>query len=374
MKQILFIEDDPILGTVYEARLKSAGFDVSRFSDGEAGLKALQTSRPDLILLDMMLPRVSGLQLLQFIRSNAELSEVPVVVFSSVFKEELLTEIRSLGVQRILSKSQFVPREVIAVINELLHGPGGSAADALRVEADRVEARRAVQRQLDEQLAACRQLVADVGHKVDDEERLPLLENLRAPVRRLVSLASAGDQKAQSYFCDAVDVLLGELCRRPDRLNASTLRTVFQAVDFLFAAFDPGLKVALPAELSFQILMVDDDSIARRAIQAALRRIKQQAQECESAMEAMQLAAERTFDLIFVDMEMPGMRGAELCARFRASVNNRHTPVIFVTGHTDLQTRAQSTLSGGNDFIGKPFHFMELAVKALLHLLRGKLH
>jgi CheY-like chemotaxis protein len=186
-------------------------------------------------------------------------------------------------------------------------------------------------------------------------------------------VGSAVGLKSQAYFCEALEAFLNELCDQPSRVNASSVRTVSQAVDFLFEVFDFAKTLEVPDDLRFRLLLVDDEPISRRAVQVALSRIKQEALECGTTAEALRLAAERTFDLIFVDMEMPEMSGAELCAQFRSSETNRVTPVIFVTGHTDLQTRAQSTLSGGSDFIGKPFHFMELAVKSLIHLLRPKL-
>jgi DNA-binding response OmpR family regulator len=70
---------------------------------------------------------------------------------------------------------------------------------------------------------------------------------------------------------------------------------------------------------------------------------------------------------------MPGMSGFELCTRLRTYPTNKRTPVIFVTGLTDFESRARSTLSGGNDLIAKPFLFMELAVKALTHILKGQI-
>jgi PleD family two-component response regulator len=203
--------------------------------------------------------------------------------------------------------------------------------------------------------------------------RVPYIRNLRTSVRHLTGSASAVGLKSQAYFCEAFEAFLSELCEQPARINVSSVRTISQGVDFLFEEFDLSRTLQSPDDLKFRVLIVDDDPISRRAVQVALGRIKQQALECGTTSEALQLAAERTFDLIFVDMDMPEMSGAELCAQFRSSETNRVTPVIFVTGHTDLQTRAQSTLSGGNDFIGKPFHFMELAVKTLLHLLRSKL-
>jgi DNA-binding response OmpR family regulator len=70
---------------------------------------------------------------------------------------------------------------------------------------------------------------------------------------------------------------------------------------------------------------------------------------------------------------MPGMNGFELCTRLRALPTYKKTPVVFVTSLNDFESRANSTMSGGNDFIAKPFLFMELAVKSLLYVLRAQL-
>jgi DNA-binding response OmpR family regulator len=79
------------------------------------------------------------------------------------------------------------------------------------------------------------------------------------------------------------------------------------------------------------------------------------------------------FDLVFLDVDMPGMNGFELCTKVRALPAYKKTPVVFVTSLNDFESRANSTMSGGNDFIAKPFLFMELAVKALLYVFRSKL-
>src|SRR5438309_3591338 len=67
---------------------------------------------------------------------------------------------------------------------------------------------------------------------------------------------------------------------------------------------------------------------------------------------------------------MPGQTGLELCVKIRGMEPNRTTPIVFVTSHSDFGRRAQSTLSGGNDFIAKPVLLVELAVKALTWLLK----
>ena len=372
MKKILFIEDDPILGPLYEAQLKTAGFEVIRATDGEAGLGALQVTRPDLIVLDIMLPKISGVELLEIIRSSPGVDKIPVLVFTNSFQENILERVRQLGADRILSKSRFIPREVVAVINQVLNATDSPLSPLAEPLTDRTTT-EAFRKQLNDQLASCRQFSSEIVRRTTPDVRVPYIRNLRTAVRHLMGSASAVGLKAQAYFCEAFEAFLNELCEQPTRINPSTVRSISQSVDFLFEEFDLTKTLQSPDNLKFRILLVDDDPISRKAVQVALSRIKQEALECGTTAEALQLAAERTFDLIFLDMDMPDMTGAELCAQVRSSVTNRISPVIFVTSHIDLQTRAQSAVSGGNDFIGKPFHFMELAVKSLLHLLRSKL-
>ena len=87
---------------------------------------------------------------------------------------------------------------------------------------------------------------------------------------------------------------------------------------------------------------------------------------------ALTILKENTFDLIFLDAEMPGLNGFELCQAVRKLPNNENTPVIFVTSLTNFEVRAQSSLAGANDLIAKPFLMMELAVKSLTYLLRPR--
>jgi DNA-binding response OmpR family regulator len=118
---------------------------------------------------------------------------------------------------------------------------------------------------------------------------------------------------------------------------------------------------------------VDDEAISRRAVTYALEKAKLKTVSSEDPAAAYDLLAENRFDLIFLDVDMPAMNGFELCTKLRQLPAHKKTPVVFVTGLTDFESRTNSTMSGGNDFIAKPFLFMELAVKALVYVLRGRL-
>jgi CheY-like chemotaxis protein len=77
--------------------------------------------------------------------------------------------------------------------------------------------------------------------------------------------------------------------------------------------------------------------------------------------------------LFLLDIEMRDMSGFQLCERIRALPDHQKAPVIFVTGHSDFENRARGVLAGGNDLISKPVFPIELAVKAVTHLLKARL-
>jgi CheY-like chemotaxis protein len=87
----------------------------------------------------------------------------------------------------------------------------------------------------------------------------------------------------------------------------------------------------------------------------------------------LHLVKEKSFDLIFLDVLMPGMDGFTLCSRIRETPLNQHTPVIFVTSCVDLKARTQSELSGATELLGKPFLPIEITVKAITFTMRSRL-
>ena len=133
----------------------------------------------------------------------------------------------------------------------------------------------------------------------------------------------------------------------------------------------------MPADLAdhppIEILIVDDEMLSRRAIVYALEKAFLKATAVEDSEAAQAKAQTTKFDLIFLDVNMPGLNGFELCDKLRQNGLNKTTPVIFVTGTADFQARAQSMLRGASDVIAKPFMFIELTVKAMTFVLRNRI-
>ena len=210
---------------------------------------------------------------------------------------------------------------------------------------------------------------------VKAENEMARLKQVHELYRRFHALAGnagiAGMQQI-AYIADALEALLKELYEKPKNINASTLRTVASAIDFLAVLFEhsalPETEDAPPAN----VLVVDDEAISRRAVTYALEKAKLKSLNVDDPNVALKLLAENSFDLIFLDVDMPGMNGYELCTKLRTLAAHKKTPVVFVTSLNDFESRASSTMSGGNDFIAKPFLFIELAVKALVYVMRAK--
>jgi len=116
---------------------------------------------------------------------------------------------------------------------------------------------------------------------------------------------------------------------------------------------------------------VNDDPLNNRLVTAALQHAHLQPRTTQDPLTALKWLQETRFDLVLLDIKMPGMDGFELCRRLRLLPGYEKTPVIYLTSHSDFENRARSVLDGGNELIAKPVLPLELVVKAVALLLRG---
>jgi len=171
----------------------------------------------------------------------------------------------------------------------------------------------------------------------------------------------------------ALEALLFDLGERPQWINSSTARTVAAAVEFLIVLFEDARTVRRAETWTGEVLVVDDDPLANRIAQAALQRAKLNVHTAENSVIALSLLAQTRFDLFLLDIEMPQLNGYDLCRKIRCLPGYEKTPVIYISAHGDFESRVKSIVAGGNDLIAKPILPLELAVKAVTHLIRGRL-
>jgi CheY-like chemotaxis protein len=135
----------------------------------------------------------------------------------------------------------------------------------------------------------------------------------------------------------------------------------------------PGVRKDLATNPPVRFLAVDDDPISRRVVSMCLKKVAQAPDLADYGEAALEMAGRQAYDSVFLDVEMPGLDGFEVCTRIHELPPNRLTPVVFVTSHDDFESRAKSISSGGRDLIAKPFLSAEITLKALTLLFRGRL-
>jgi CheY-like chemotaxis protein len=207
---------------------------------------------------------------------------------------------------------------------------------------------------------------------VQSAQRRFLLDALDE-VRPLKNLAKSAELLPLHQVTCAVEMLLKQLTGKTSNMNSSSLRTATFGVTLLEELCQPGLKPDLLSDPPLRLLVVDDETFSRYALSNSLKRGLSEPDVAETGESALTLAAKRAYDLILLDVQMPGMDGFELCSRIHETVPNRATPVVFVTSLRDFDARANSILCGGRDLIAKPFLTFELTVKALTLVAKERL-
>jgi DNA-binding response OmpR family regulator len=390
MKKILIVEDDLVVANIYRDKFAVEGFQVETASDGQAGLDSLRTFQPDAMILDLMLPKISGVDLMRKVRSQPTFRELPIIVFSNTYLTSMIQEAWKAGATKCLSKASCSPKQLIELVRSTLAEPAssagsGSASAKPGVEASteespvqtgaqfQAELRKTFIGSLPGMLICLHALLQQLIKDDDDKSRLSKMAEIYRLIRSLTSSAGLTGLIYIAQVADALEALLKELQEKPANINVSTLRTVALVIDFLAILFENPEVVEKPGLPPVNVLVVDDEAISRRAVVYALEKARLKSLSVDDPQTGYNLLVQNRFDLVFLDVDMPGMNGFELCAKLRDLPLHKKTPVIFVTGLNAFENRAQSMMSGGNDLIAKPFLFIELAVKALVFTLRERL-
>ena len=388
MKKVLIIEDDQIIANVYRNKFAVEGYQAEAVFDGESGLKTMRTFQPDVMLLDLILPNMSGVDFIKQVRSEADFAKVPIIVFSNTYLTNLIQEAWRAGANKCLSKTNCSPKDILDVVRQTIGDSGAmpqaatpSASTAAKpnftdTEGDTKflsELRKAFIDSQPATLAALRAGLQSLIRANNETARLKDIHELYRRTHALAGNAGLAGFAHVSQMSAAVEALLKELYEKPKSINTSTLRTVAAAVDFLGFLFERGKRPDNPDPPPVNILVVDDEPISQRAVVYALEKAQLPSTSTADPNAALKLLTETRYDLVFLDVDMPGMTGFELCTKLRAMPQYKKTPVVFVTALSDFDSRTSSMMAGGNDFIAKPFLFIELTVKALIHVLRARL-
>lgn len=119
-KTILLIEDDPFLVDLYTTKFKKVGFNIEVIADGKEGLEKMRMKKPDLLLLDIVVPGVSGWEVLEDINKNKEFKDLKIIILSNLTSREEVERGLKLGASKYLIKAHYTPSEVVEEVKKVL--------------------------------------------------------------------------------------------------------------------------------------------------------------------------------------------------------------------------------------------------------------
>jgi len=117
-KKILIIEDEEILLNILKKKLIGEGFEVLTALDGEEGLKTMKENKPDLILLDILMPKKTGFEVMEEMAKDQELKNIPIIIVSNSGQPVELERAKALGAKDCLVKTEFDPQEVVEKVKQ----------------------------------------------------------------------------------------------------------------------------------------------------------------------------------------------------------------------------------------------------------------
>lgn len=122
MTKILIVEDDPLMSRMYQKIFKFEGFEVDFAGDGEEGLEKARTVKPTLMLLDIMMPKMNGLQVLEKLKLDPETKAIPVIMLTNLAGTQDAEAALTKGAVKYIIKSENEPKAVVNMVKEILAG------------------------------------------------------------------------------------------------------------------------------------------------------------------------------------------------------------------------------------------------------------
>lgn len=120
MAKIAIVEDEAAIRRMYVLKLKFSGFDVCEAEDGEMGLKVIEAEKPDLILLDLMMPKKTGDEMLRELRTFPWGEKIPVIILTNISKDEAPRTLWHLGISDFIIKANSTPQKVVEHVQRVL--------------------------------------------------------------------------------------------------------------------------------------------------------------------------------------------------------------------------------------------------------------
>lgn len=367
-KRVLLIHEDRLLANLFREKIESANFGVELAHDAESALKAMEERAPDAIVMDPVIPGPELSKLIGQLRERGGQPTLPVIVLPNARATyaEAAQEANAVVLQRAINP---VAEILDALQTRLNMERTAEGSKGLTFRADDGWLKMSIDA-APEVLMALRRALHEISREGGSSAAArELYQRVHAFAEEMAVLG----QRPLYCLAAQIEALAYDLQAFPEQINPSILRTLSQALDFFAHLLPETVRSKLKDPSAAQVLIVDDEEGARKIIMAAMRLANLKSVAADTPNTALAALGVQAFDLVFLDVGLPEMTGFELCSKVRMIPLHEKTPIVFITGMATFQNRVQSSLSGGNDFVGKPFNISELGLKALIWVFRSQL-
>ena len=118
--RILIIEDDTFIMDMYRTKFEMAGYKVLMAEDGNKGIKMIKENKPDIVILDVVMPQMDGFEVLKTIKKDSNLKDIPVILLTNLGQKENIEDGLKLGADDYVIKAHFTPEEVVGKVEKVL--------------------------------------------------------------------------------------------------------------------------------------------------------------------------------------------------------------------------------------------------------------
>jgi CheY-like chemotaxis protein len=377
MKKVLIIDDDQFILKVYQKKFETEGLVVEVAADGPSSLDTLRKSVPALILLDLMLPGMNGVELLGHIRTLPGCAEIPVIVFSHSFDEKLLDAARSAGAIQCLNKNSISPNRLLEIVRAALAAAPSTVSSPLAAvtipqtaapaAGSRDETRAQLARDAISIEARLNTQVQAFAASALGPQRIATLEPLHTSFALLERDANIASFPRLALLARGVTLMLEDLHEHPDEITAISFRTLARAVEAIPTLFLP--RPNQEFEPPTIALVVHAQRGVAPLLAEALRQAGQPAVAFRDTATALTFIEDNPVELLVADLDLAQPAGGDFIRRCQAIPGRAHLPAVLLSNQPPAGTTVPNFLLA-HQVLNYPFTADEVVVSAIARLVK----
>lgn len=357
-KKVLFVEDDPIIAGIYQKVFAKANYEFEQSVDGRDALAKLESFQPDILILDLVLPVMDGLDVLRRLRDRETGERLPVIVFSNAYQTSMIDSAWKEGADAVLIKANTSRDKLLATTARLL------AVENVNPESTSPAPDSDTEwPDLSTWLGQCRESQEAVVSSPESAQRSGGLENLTRTAGRIVGAAGVLGKRLPACLAEAYHALLEEAQAHPEKLSDSVLRTSAKTIELLKRIdHSTGESAFAPLNGRRVLALAPESDTLRRGIDLINK------QECEvvrvTDLETVSDAGDG-YDLALVDTSLLATENEQLISQLQGLERVAKRLILMVEEAPPAAGGEESR----RDFIVKPFSPTELNLSVFVNLL-----